>query len=56
MTRVVRVVILEHLRIGDYGEITRGAVGGGRGAVGRYLLGLLQNPVYAEFSLKATVG
>jgi len=34
-------------------EITRGAVDGGRDAVGRYLLGLREDPVYAEFSLEA---
>ncbi len=34
-------------------EITRGAVDGGRDAVGRYLLGLTSDPVYAEFSLEA---
>lgn len=34
-------------------EITRGVVDGGRDAVGRYLLGLGDDPVYAEFSLEA---
>ncbi|WP_223620597.1 restriction endonuclease [Lysobacter sp. ESA13C] len=34
-------------------EVTRGAVDGGRDAVGRYLLGLSEDPVYAEFSLEA---
>ena len=34
-------------------EITRTAVDGGRDAVGRYLLGLNDDPVYAEFSLEA---
>tara|TARA_R110000782_G_scaffold268961_3_gene366215 strand:+ start:18423 stop:19640 length:1218 start_codon:yes stop_codon:yes gene_type:complete len=34
-------------------EITRAAVDGGRDAVGRYLLGLTDDPVYAEFSLEA---
>lgn len=34
-------------------EITRGAIDGGRDAVGRYLLGLGDDPVYAEFSLEA---
>ena len=34
-------------------EITRGAVDGGRDAFGRYLLGLDDDPVYAEFSLEA---
>jgi hypothetical protein len=34
-------------------EITRGVVDGGRDAVGRYLLGLPHDPVYAEFSLEA---
>ena len=34
-------------------EITRGTVDGGRDAVGRYLLGLSSDPVYAEFSLEA---
>jgi hypothetical protein len=34
-------------------EITRAAVDGGRDAIGRYLLGLSDDPVYAEFSLEA---
>ena len=34
-------------------EITRGVADGGRDAVGRYLLGLTQDPIYAEFSLEA---
>jgi Restriction endonuclease AspBHI N-terminal/Restriction endonuclease len=34
-------------------EITRASVDGGRDAVGRYLLGLSDDPVYAEFSLEA---
>lgn len=34
-------------------EITRGVIDGGRDAVGRYLLGLSDDPVYAEFSLEA---
>lgn len=34
-------------------EITRGAVDGGRDAVGRYLLGLNRDPVFVEFSLEA---
>ena len=34
-------------------EITRAAVDGGRDAVGRYLLGLSDDPVYVEFSLEA---
>lgn len=34
-------------------EITRGVVDGGRDAFGRYLLGLGDDPVYAEFSLEA---
>jgi hypothetical protein len=34
-------------------EITRGSVDGGRDAVGRYLLGLSADPVYAEFALEA---
>ena len=34
-------------------EITRAAVDGGRDAVGKYLLGLSDDPVYAEFSLEA---
>ena len=34
-------------------EITRAAVDGGRDAVRRYLLGLTDDPVYAEFSLEA---
>lgn len=33
--------------------ITRGSVDGGRDAIGRYLLGLADDPVYAEFSLEA---
>jgi hypothetical protein len=33
--------------------ITRGSVDGGRDAVGRYLLGLAEDPIYAEFSLEA---
>ena len=33
--------------------ITRSSVDGGRDAVGRYLLGLADDPVYAEFSLEA---
>lgn len=34
-------------------QITRAAVDGGRDAVGKYLLGLSDDPVYAEFSLEA---
>ncbi|MBJ2159877.1 restriction endonuclease [Variovorax sp. IB41] len=34
-------------------EITRGSVDGGRDAIGRYLLGLSIDPVYAEFALEA---
>jgi hypothetical protein len=34
-------------------ELTRASVDGGRDAVGRYLLGLNDDPVYAEFSLEA---
>lgn len=34
-------------------EITRGTIDGGRDAIGRYLLGLSDDPVYAEFSLEA---
>lgn len=34
-------------------EITRGTIDGGRDAIGRYLLGLADDPVYAEFSLEA---
>ena len=34
-------------------EITRGAIDGGRDAIGRYLLGLADDPVYVEFSLEA---
>jgi hypothetical protein len=34
-------------------EITRASVDGGRDAIGRYLLGLPGDPVYAEFSLEA---
>jgi hypothetical protein len=33
--------------------ITRASVDGGRDAIGRYVLGLAQDPVYAEFSLEA---
>ena len=34
-------------------EITRGTIDGGRDAIGRYSLGLPDDPVYAEFSLEA---
>jgi Restriction endonuclease AspBHI N-terminal/Restriction endonuclease len=34
-------------------EITRASVDGGRDAIGRYLLGLKEDPVYAEFALEA---
>lgn len=34
-------------------EITRGVADGGRDAVGRYLLGLNEDPIYTEFSLEA---
>lgn len=34
-------------------NVTRASVDGGRDAVGRYLLGLDDDPVYAEFSLEA---
>lgn len=34
-------------------EITGGTIDGGRDAVGRYSLGLTDDPVYAEFSLEA---
>ncbi|WP_245781529.1 restriction endonuclease [Halomonas saccharevitans] len=34
-------------------EITRGVMDGGRDAVGRYSLGLMSDPVHAEFSLEA---
>ncbi len=34
-------------------EITRGVVDGGRDATGRYRLGLVDDPVYAEFALEA---
>jgi len=34
-------------------EITRGSVDGGRDALGRYVLGLSNDPVYVEFSLEA---
>jgi hypothetical protein len=34
-------------------EITRGSVDGGRDAIGRYLLGMSADPVYAEFALEA---
>jgi hypothetical protein len=33
--------------------ITRGGVDGGRDAIGRYLLGVSEDPVYAEFALEA---
>lgn len=33
--------------------ITRASVDGGRDAIGRYTLGLAQDPIYAEFSLEA---
>lgn len=34
-------------------EITRGSVDGGRDAIGRYLLGLPNDPVYVDFALEA---
>ena len=34
-------------------QITRASVDGGRDAIGKYLLGLSDDPVYAEFSLEA---
>lgn len=34
-------------------EITRGTIDGGRDAIGKYILGLNDDPVYAEFSLEA---
>jgi hypothetical protein len=34
-------------------NVTRASVDGGRDAVGRYLLGLNDDPIYAEFSLEA---
>lgn len=34
-------------------EITRGTIDGGRDAFGRYLIGLKNDPVYAEFALEA---
>jgi len=34
-------------------EVTRSTADGGRDAIGRYLLGLTEDPVYAEFSLEA---
>lgn len=34
-------------------EITRNVVDGGRDAIGRYVLGIKEDPVYAEFSLEA---
>jgi hypothetical protein len=34
-------------------EVTRGVVDGGRDAIGRYSLGLREDPVYAEFALEA---
>lgn len=34
-------------------EVTRAVMDGGRDAIGRYLIGLSDDPVYAEFSLEA---
>jgi hypothetical protein len=34
-------------------EVTRGAVDGGRDAVGRYLIGRFEDPIYSEFALEA---
>ncbi len=34
-------------------EMTRGTIDGGRDAIGRYMLGMGDDPVYAEFSLEA---
>ena len=34
-------------------EVTRGSIDGGRDAIGRYLIGLKEDPVYAEFALEA---
>jgi len=34
-------------------EITRATIDGGRDAIGRYRLGVMDDPVYAEFSLEA---
>ena len=34
-------------------EVTRGSVDGGRDAIGRYRLGLSEDPVYVEFSMEA---
>lgn len=34
-------------------EITRGAVDGGRDAIGRYVFGVEEDPVYVEFALEA---
>jgi len=34
-------------------EITRGSVDGGRDAIGKYVLGIKEDPIYAEFSLEA---
>ena len=34
-------------------QITRGVIDGGRDAIGRYLLGLSDDPIYVEFSLEA---
>jgi len=34
-------------------EITRGSVDGGRDAIGRYALGLADDPIYADFALEA---
>ncbi|NQU64622.1 MAG: restriction endonuclease [SAR324 cluster bacterium] len=34
-------------------EITRGTIDGGRDAIGRYILGIEEDPVYVEFALEA---
>ena len=34
-------------------QITRGVIDGGRDAIGRYLLGLSDDPIYVDFSLEA---
>lgn len=39
--------------VGRSCDRARGSVDGGRDAIGRYLLGLSDDPVYAEFSLEA---
>jgi len=47
-----RLFQMHDLRV-NIDEITRGVVDGGRDAIGRYILGLHNDPVYVEFSLEA---